>query len=325
MSFNVASLENQLSIAQMPPEVDLIIQTLNKLVKSLDLSLDQKDYLKKLRQKAYDRKRALRILMGSESIVDHLQTSADAITSVKEDSNFLKNSAEIQTDNQIVKKDLRSSEKNLRDQSRSVENLSFPCKILIVIANFFVSYLVWLQSVDLYKSTFFKNSEIAATGAICMVVAFAAYYSLTKSKFALLLCFYAGSYEGYFMVTATMQDENLMAMQRTEESPEVLLLKEKMEKGKDEYLLVKGRYETLGSKVYKNDWYKKNFLTPALKQYEESTQEYVKKKEEGNGRFYLLNVILLKIFYRVGLVLMAMVLIHYLVGVLSLIKFNNIS
>jgi len=188
---------------------------------------------------------------------------------------------------------------------------ALPKTLLFLAIGVAVFYLFWLQSTELYASAGFSNPGLIALGGILMISLFAAFHAVSRSTIAILLCLYAFGYEGYFMVTGTLNDETVVAI---EGDPELQFLKEKAERTRGEYLGVKARYEDPESRVYRNGWYKKKFLTPAWERNEAAQREFIGRRTEIEARSGIDHVAMLKIFYRLGMVLMVMLVVHGVVG-----------
>lgn len=189
---------------------------------------------------------------------------------------------------------------------------ALPGFLLLFMATTAVVGFLWLQSLELYKSSGFSQPELASAGGLLMVIGFAVYRSVTRSKLALLLCLYAGGYETYFMVSGTVQDEKTSQIVGIENSPDLMFLREKADKIRGSYISAKSRYEDPASKVYQNEWFKTKYLDPAWKENEEAQAQFFEKKDLLQEQGKTKSVTCLKIFYRLGLVLLCMILVHRL-------------
>lgn len=182
---------------------------------------------------------------------------------------------------------------------------------IITLCTVFIGHLFWSQSLELYKSAGFTSPDITATGGILMVVGFATLYSITKSWPMFLLCIYAISYEGYFVVSGTIQDEVNQAQIKIDLNPEIIFFKDQLEKARNHYLENKSKYEDSKSKVYHNVWFKNTFLNPSWELTKQANQELSSKtKMLSSEKIKRMNSIL-KIIYRLGLVLLMMSFVHY--------------
>ena len=189
---------------------------------------------------------------------------------------------------------------------------ALPGFLLLLLGAAAVIWLLWLQSLELYKSSGFSQPELASAGGLLMVVGFAIYRSVTRSNLALLLCLYAGGYETYFMVSGTVQDEKTSHVVNVESSPDLRFLLEKADKNREAYLSFKSRYDDPTSKVYQNEWFKAKYLDPAWKENEAAQIQFVEKKDLLQEQGKTQSVTWLKIFYRLGLVLLCMIFVHRL-------------
>ena len=143
-----------------------------------------------------------------------------------------------------------------------------------------------------------------------MILGFAAYYSISRSKIALLLCLYAGAYESYFMIVGTIQDDKTAQNVTISNNSDLVFLREKAERVRNHYLTLKERYEQKGSDVYTNPWFKKKLLDPAWADNEAAQKEIELRKASLESTHDGQKVTELKVFYRLGLVFLCMVLTH---------------
>jgi hypothetical protein len=139
-----------------------------------------------------------------------------------------------------------------------------------------------------------------------MIIGFAIMHSITKSKLLLVLCLYVSVYEVVLIVKGTAIDESVQASASIDRSFD----KESLDKHKQAYELAKDNYDNPESKVYHNSWYKQKTLDPAWAAYEQKQAVYESKIETGGADKFGM----LKIFYRLGLVFLCMISIHYLIN-----------
>jgi hypothetical protein len=171
---------------------------------------------------------------------------------------------------------------------------------------------LWQQSLALYQSAGFINPLSSAAGGILMIVGFAAYHSITRSWLALVFCLYALAYEGYLMVSGTFNDDKQIAATAVQNDPELIFLQEKADKERTRYQELKQRYDDPESKVFKNDWFSKTHLTPAWEANTQAHAELIAKRTALITASNNEHVTWLKIFYRLGLVFLCMMLVHRL-------------
>jgi hypothetical protein len=180
-----------------------------------------------------------------------------------------------------------------------------------------VSWFLWDQSVALYEAAKFSSPALAAAGATLMIVGFAGFHGLTKSKLALLLCLYVGGYEAYTVVSGTVKSEENVLLEAVDKIPEIAWLKEKASQASENYETVKSNFENSRSKVFHNQWYKTKFLSPAWNEFQSAQEIFLKERaltiqKQGSG-----HLTLLKVLYRLGLVFLSMMLIHQLARSIS--------
>lgn len=143
-----------------------------------------------------------------------------------------------------------------------------------------------------------------------MIVGFAGYHSMTRSWIALLLCIYAGAYEGYLMVSGTIQDEKQVATHAVQNNPELLFLKENVQRTRERYQELKQRYDNPEAKVFKNEWFLKSSVNPAWDAMSKAHESLITKQASFTGELTKQDVTKLKIAYRLGLVFLCMILVH---------------
>lgn len=312
-------LEERLDLANEFPDLERLIRSVNDLVKDSRYSPDERNFLKRFRQRAYDRKRNIKSIQDDlEPIfeLDPVEPTKPNLINNQEEKPMPVQTVELTSVQKEVtplpmKKDFWSGVESAFekiDGERFVQAL--PSVLGLLIPTVSVICFLWFQSVELYKSSGFLNPEFAAAGGLLMIVGFAAYYSVRRTKLALLLCLYAGSYEIYFMASGTIQDEKVVANGIADKNPELVFLGEKAEKARDAYVLLKTRFEDPNSGVYKNGWFKTKHLEPAWHLIEQAQKEYIAKRSVLEKREVSTHITWLKILYRLGLVFLCMVLVH---------------
>ena len=177
-----------------------------------------------------------------------------------------------------------------------------------------VSYFLWSQSVELYAASGFANPEMVALGGMIMVMGFAAFHSLTRSKLALLCCLYAGAYETYFIASGTMADEQRSKIQSPAAVQEATWRQEQVGRAKEDYEQKKARFEGPSDRVYGNQWFKTKQVDPAWETYSAAQRELSGHREATLAKSATDHVGWLKILYRLGLVFLCMLLVHRLFG-----------
>ncbi len=147
-----------------------------------------------------------------------------------------------------------------------------------------------------------------------MVIGFAAYHAVSRSKLALFLCLYAGGYETYFMISGTVKDENVSQTLKIQNDPELTFLRDAAEKTRASYQTHNAQYENPAAKTYHNAWFKKEFVDPSWAANETAQQSFLAKKSVLESIGTSAHVTWLKVLYRLGLVFLCMILAHSLVA-----------
>lgn len=290
-------------------DLDSLIRSINPLFQDERYSPDELARLKRLRQRAYDRKRNPRFQtpeslkpLESKSKVAAVPKSEPSVTAGANMSSVL---------------NIESAKGTFADGAlRSVgTDSAYWLKILPPLLAWFgaaalVSFFLWQQSFALYESAGFINPTYSAVGGILMIIGFAAYHSITRSWLALFFCVYAGAYEGYLMISGTINDEQHIKTSALQGNAELMFLSEQANKEHEHYQELKQRYDNPESKVYRNDWFLKNHLNPAWQANEKALGALIAKEAALNASSDTKHITWLKIFYRLGLVFLCMMLVH---------------
>lgn len=321
-------LEKHLGLAQMLPDLEDFIRSVNDLVKDNRYSPEERNDLKRMRQRAYDRRRSLIKSFECTTPTNGgpiVQEPVIVTITKEERTPMALQSIEMVPSSSKVNPPVAAPDTlplpNRTDFWGGVQSAfhkmdgehfvrTLPSLLALLVSSTLVIWFLYLQSLDLYTSSGFSQPYFAAAGGILMIVGFAAYRAVNKTKLALLLCLYAGSYEIYFMASGTVQDEKVISTNAITNDPELVFLGEKAEKSRQSYQALKARYEDPTSGVYKNGWFKSKHVDPAWDQNTQDQQSFLAKKKLLEGKDSALHVTWLKIFYRLGLVLLCMVLVH---------------
>lgn len=265
-------LEKHLQIAQKASELEQVINYLTTIMKSDSYSHDERHEFKKIRQRAYDRRRkslaenpvpklfALQNSAKQTPILEFVSTPKQELQTLTQTEGHDMNlhSVDIKPKSEMIpslesKPDFWTG---ARQALEDIDGKSFvqalPGFLLLSTATVAVVGFLWLQSLELYKSSGFSQAELAAAGGVFMMIGFAAYHAVSRSKLALFLCLYAGGYETYFMISGTVQDETVEHLARIERDPELSFLAEKAEKARAAYQTHKTRYENPTSDMHNN-------------------------------------------------------------------------
>ena len=112
------------------------------------------------------------------------------------------------------------------------------------------------------------------------------------------------------MISGTIRDDKQTQAAAVQKDPQLIFLQEKADKERARYHELKQRYDNPESKVFKNDWFLKTNLNPAWEASARAQQELVVKKAAILASSSAEHITWLKIFYRLGLVFLCMMLIH---------------
>lgn len=336
-SDGVRHLKVQIEQAQTLTDLENLIKHLTDLLKQGSLSSDQKQNLKSLRQKGYDRRAKIRKRAAVE--LDHHQVSeqrpeldknevsdskSETLACENKSNKFSKNidhniggSAKMQiakspTTIHSVKN--KTPWDGVKKVILSIDGEKLARKLPSIVAlttmAIAIGGLLWHQSVKLYQASGFSSPGLIAAGGILMVLGFSALHAAYRTKLALLLCFYAGGYEAYFIISGTVAYEAAINHNEYLEETSYSWLNEQVSRLKNDYEKYKTRYEDQSSKNYQNGWYKKNFLDPAWKKYSESQKDLSKIMKSAETAAVIDHTGWLKIFYRLGLVSLLMLITH---------------
>jgi hypothetical protein len=328
--------EKHLERVKTITDLDNLIRSVGPLFKDKHYSYEELIRLKKLRQRAYDRRRNPKFQMIRSKIISEptpkiriakpsdpsMQKKAPLKLAIAKESVSSKPlpdvgvsmSTQICEQTAIEKPKIGSFSQGVLRGISHINGEHFiktmPKMLAWFMASALVSFFLWQQSLALYETAGFTNSIYSAAGGILMIVGFAAYYSITRSWLALFFCMYAVAYEGYLMVSGTIHNENHTHASVVENNPELVFLQEKANKERVGYHELKQRYDNPESKVFKNDWFLKNHLNPAWEASAKAHEELVAKKALLLAASKVEHVTWLKILYRLGLVFLCMMLVH---------------
>ncbi len=170
-----------------------------------------------------------------------------------------------------------------------------------------------MQTIPLYKSSGFNDSVMSAIGALVIMVSYPLYHAFSKSWFSLVLCVLACGYEIAFVYSGTHENERTVILEEVANNPTLRWLDAKVEKARLSYEEAKARYEDPSQKVYRNGWFRKTALDPRWDELTKAQTERLEVERElkdGSRASWFTNY--LKVIYRLGLVVMCMLLVHRL-------------
>lgn len=300
--------EQKLSEANSEKDLNILIKSLNPLLKDDRLSVQERYELKKLRQRAYDRRR-------NSKFKDKVGVSESSNVKMLEIKKA--NPAEImplteygRNDGTKLQQETENKDNGAKGDDLSTSKVSH-VNYLWLFISICTAAILYLHSVILYRSLGFDNASLSAIGGLMIVISFAIYQSRKKSIISILLCVYIGAYEGYIVIVGTISEGKGQATHEMENTEKIQILKESLSRAKDEYIKIKEKYDDRSSKLYINVWYSKNYLTPSFDRYKGSVTalENAKIDIEIIGMTQK-HHILSKILYRLALVFLLMIGIH---------------
>lgn len=321
-------LEQRLRKISSLTDLEKLISLINPFLRSDRFSHDEQACLKKLRQRAYDRKRNHKFKMprsGATKSPKEIQTTTPSDLEFRSEQHS-KSPVNVcgPVDKAVSKNLIDNSCDRIQCEPKENNHERFikaaPELLAWLSASALVSYFLWQQSLSLYEATGFINAQYTAAGGILMIVGFAAYHSISRTILALMLCIYAGAYEGYLIVSGTMHDDKQEHLGTVESNPELLLLQEQVNKERAYYQDLKQRYDNPESKVFKNDWFMKNHVNPAWDASVKAHAQLAAMKSSLLNASSNEHVTWLKIFYRLGLVFLCMVLVHRAFAIMSYLR-----
>lgn len=312
-------LKQRLKATKTFPDLEKLIGIMNPLLKAGRFSAKEQIILKRLRQRAYDLRRnpKFQALEHSSStrLQEKMQEKLFHIPAGPKQASIeqtLSTKPTAQNGSRPSNAHCPSCDSVQSAAYLNIENIVriAPKLLALAISSSLVCFFLWHQSLALYESAGFADAIYAAAGGLLMVIGFAAYHALTRSWLALFFCLYAGSYEGYLMVSGTINNELQIQTQALQTNPDLVFLKERAAKSLAHYHELKQRYDNPESKVFKNDWFLKNHVNPAWQESTIAHKELMAKESTLAGVMQSGHITWLKIFYRLGLVFLCMMLVH---------------
>lgn len=308
--------QNKLNEADTKQKICCLVEELNEKIKS-SFSEEEKQKLKSMRQKCYDKKR----IAADDS--EKANKATDSHTKSIRQSVSSEEPA-------ILNENFGRTHKTFScpltlSQSLEVAKNILPIALYSACAAAALGF-VWIQSVPLYEASGFTDPKLCAFGALLMIVGFALTHSLTKSKIALLLCLYASAYEVTLIVKGTVKNEVEITTQSIETNSQIKMLKEKTKRAEEAYQETKAKYENPTSKNFQNAWFKSRFVDVSFATYEENQKALEQKMTTLNSTQTDFEKFgMLKILFRLGLVFLCMLSIHNLLKELTRFQFRQTS
>ncbi|MBI2603186.1 MAG: hypothetical protein HYW48_09025 [Deltaproteobacteria bacterium] len=325
-------LEKYLDRSNSYTDLEKLIGSLNPLLRDNKYTANERQFLKRFRQRAYDRRRSSKFQTSGAIQISRPDPSSKSEPTSQSESLNPRPSVATNVNSRKEKLKVLSAEETGSFNWSTGRNLiggfkraiagvdgerlarSIPKAVLSLFGTLMATGLLWQQSLGLYDSAGFSQPSLVAVGSILMMIGFSGIYAGSKSKLALLLCLYAGVYETYFVISGTFEDELASRYEAASTNVEMIFLQDKADRTRASYLNAKSRYEDPASRVYKNEWYKKKHLNPAWADNEDANKDLMDKKAELLERAQTNHVTWLKVMYRLGLVFLCMMLVHRLVA-----------
>ncbi|MFK7826141.1 MAG: hypothetical protein AB8G05_18455 [Oligoflexales bacterium] len=266
----VRYLKNKIEQAQTLTDLEDLIKRLTDLLKQNSLSSEQKQHLKSLRQKGYDRRAKIRkrSMMDSDSAqvsvqrpqLEHSEGKGSQAAPFTDEVKAKVFSKKInQNIGGSTKMQLANSPIGMEPLRRKTpwdgfkkvilsidgEKLArrLPSFLALTTMAIAIGGLLWHQSVKLYQASGFSSPGLIAGGGILMVLGFSALHAAYRTKLALILCFYAGGYEAYFIISGTVAYEASTNHNEYLEKTSYSWLSEQVSRLKNDYEKYKTRYE----------------------------------------------------------------------------------
>ncbi|MFK7824513.1 MAG: hypothetical protein AB8G05_10165 [Oligoflexales bacterium] len=328
-------LKAGLEQSQTLSDLESLMQHLAEHLKIKTYSSDQKRDLKALRQKGYDRRAKLRKL-SSEDLAPDLEKGqisesdlSRAIRSEESPSEVVNPPKQSEEAKMPVHEISVAKTADLRPMGQVplvegfkgvITNINgaqlarmLPQLVLLISASVLVAWFLWLQSVELYEASGFANPGLVSFGGILMVVGFAGFHAAYRTKLALLCCIYAGGYEAYFIASGTFSDELNSKVADKAITEKLAWHQERLDRAKMSYDRVNSRYDDPADKMHQNSWYKKKHVDSAWQVYSQAQQSMEKQQKWIQTEVANFDHTgWLKIFFRMGLVILFMLLVHRL-------------
>ncbi|MBI2601876.1 MAG: hypothetical protein HYW48_02370 [Deltaproteobacteria bacterium] len=290
-------LEEDLGTASSRKDLEHLIHSLSALMKEETYTEQERYEFKKIRQRAYDKRRNPKSLSNVPNLnPEHLETP------------------------QYVPNVPKPNPKHLKDPNPTAKGIRpiglFPIMGLVA-ACIFVGCLLLEQTIPLYSSAKFPDPALASVGAIVVMIGFSAFHALSPSWLSMFLCVYVCVYEIGFVAFGTWKNEVVIARNEVEADATVLWLQEKVSKARGDYEEERARFENPESKVFKNGWFKSKIVNPTWQGYQEAQEKLARTIDHLEVERDLLDpVLMLKVAYRLALVFLAMLLVHLSVGLI---------
>lgn len=297
-----ASLESAQARARTSEEIAELIAKARDYSKSSGISDAEKQRLLELRNKLYVAKRVLP--------AEHVVTAKP----VKKKNQERKMKPQVVTTSIVKQEQTTTFSDGIQNYFAKIDSErligTLIAKTPVLLATIAVGVLLYMQSVDLYRSSGFDNAEVVALSGLAMVAGFATLYAVRGGLLALLCCLYMAGYETYFIASGTVSDERASKMLVIDRDEKLAWHKDNVAYTKANYQRYSSRYEDPESKVFQKPWYKKDYVDKAWSKYESASNSLGSYQSSLIQQVSFDHTGWLKILYRLGLVFLCMMLSH---------------
>lgn len=187
--------------------------------------------------------------------------------------------------------------------------LNFPGAFTLSILAGVASWFVAGQTQGLYKSLDFPSPELASYGALVIAIGCAGFYKLTGRILAKRLLAGMVLYELLLVFAGTRANQADLSYEALRVNPSYLVALEIYDIAKTSYDKKKARFEDKKSDVYKNSWYEKKHLNPALEKYrkEAANLKALESEFEAENHRGWLHLVL-KVLFRITAIMLTVML-----------------
>lgn len=301
------------------------VEELDSIVDAINIFMNQshnrqyRQAAKRVRQKAYDRKRTLRLGEGELAAQPMMERSFQ--TSLEK----LESRLVQRLENRISQSRgcigcVREEESGPPESDLGVRQVLEVALKLVPLGLVFLPpiaalmFLLAAQMIPLYQASGFADPVISALGALGMVLGFTAIGTLTKSSLAKVFLLLAIAYESLFMLSGTKEEQQADFMKAELADPKLSYLVEVRDQVKLSLDGVTARYTNKEDKMYKNQWFYREYVEPAQVAYRKAASEHVEYKDSlVDTKPEVLGLSFnswMKLFFRLGLVSLGVFLLH---------------
>lgn len=280
------TLENNVSELKDLSEAVRLTEEVNRMLSDKEkLTQEEINQLKVIRQRIYDRKKKL----------------------PDENTSDLYNSDE----RQVLKGNSFVNLSNKRDWKNIYIVTSFSVLSVVSLA------FIFIQSYPLYSSLNFTFPILCTIGSLMIMVGFSVLHAYKPTKMTWLLCAYATLYEIAIVCFGTHYDQKTLVEDIIKSDESYQLMQYKVDQSKEKMEEIRINYDNPTSKAFKNSWYNTKFVIPASETYEKNLNEQISYKKKLISSESHLSETFLKIFYRLGLIILSILSLNILIKKIS--------